>query len=229
MKKGAKKKKYIIALIMIIIFVFLKYIYNSPQKQLALSEQDVYNENWELEGVYIGGYSPSYMTFADKSTLTIVLTEKNVPRYLDTDNVSDIFWTFKDVFLVDHKELYGDYVLNVEFYDEMSQLCSIYYYGGKVYIENNGWLIGCIDDIAEKFPEMTCISTDILRYRDLNSIKRLYNLEYLSVGSIISEEDFNTYMKAETKEKFVQAHDELSFSDEERDIILSYFPDCLIE
>lgn len=233
MKNKRLRRKIIIVSIIVVLFMLSKYLIlnwtDIRAKLLIFSEKDVYDENWELEDIYIGKDSPTYMTFVDKRTLTIVLIEKNVPRYLDMENISDIFWAFRDIFLVDNKELYGDFVLHVDFYDEMTQLCSIYYYEGRVYIEDSGWLMS-IDDIVENFPETRCIRNNyIMLYRELSSIEGFEDLQYLSFSSVISEEDFNTYMEAETNEKFLQAHDELSFSNEEKNIILSYFPNCLIE
>lgn len=230
--KKIRNRIIIISLILLTLLMLLRYfILNWADIRVELrvfSAREVYNKYWKLETGFILSDDFHYVPFGENLICMHFVENGSVdPRRIDIKNVSDVLYKFRDVFLEENKEKYGNCALCISFYNSPGDyLCKLYYHEGNIYIDNVGWLIS-IDDVAEQLPETVGIETDFMLYRDLNSVKNFKELRYLRDCSVISEKDYNSYIFPETTEESWQAHEELSFSDEEKDIILSYFPDCV--
>lgn len=202
-----------IIVVFLIIFLFIKSEIYIPEKRLVLTYKKVYKTNWNLLEVddelpYNNSYGKAvYISFKQ---------DRPMSKAELVESISDIFHTYKKIFLEDNRNEYDGYVLFIKFDVKRYGEFELKYLNDYLFIEYEDGEI-YIDDLAAYFPDMNGLKCKYLIYRDLSAVQQFENLEELNAYYCVNDEGYQNWVIREYE-----------FDKSEIQTILDYFPECKI-
>lgn len=202
-----------IIVVLLTIFLFIKSKIYIPENKLVLTYKEVYKDNWNL--IEVDDELP-YGNSYGKTVYISFEQDRAMSKAELVESISDIFHTYKKVFLEDNRSEYDGDRLYIKFDVRRYGKFEVTYLNDYLFIEYEDGEI-YIDDLAAYFPDMNGLKCKYLVYRDLSTVQKFENLEEMNAYYCVSDEGYQNWDIKEYEFEYPEIW-----------IIKDYFPECII-